>query len=393
MLTPEMVHLGRATEALAAYEKSIEINTTLAQADPGVIEYRKDLSDALNGLAILHQQERNMAAAVATYRRAIETAESLFRENPQSTELALGLAFMLNNFGILHRREGRPAEALDALQRAVQIKEKLVQDHPTRAMFQASLAKSYSSLGTLQSSSGNPAQGVVVLSKAVEMQERLRKTQPANIETKAELALFLNNLALVLRKNGQTPDALANQQRAIAINRELVEKQPANVAYCSELMKCWVNLAVLQREVNSHQEAASSFLASVDAATAFLRAMPRYKTIQLLLRDAQWNRTVREARGLVDLAPQQAVVLRRQAAVHALVAAAAIRDGSLDDSVREPILRDETAIAVSLLQQAHKAGYFSEAQRVQDLQDDADLAAIRDREEFRDFTSTLKERK
>jgi hypothetical protein len=78
--------------------------------------------------------------------------------------------------------------------------------------------------------------------------------------------------------------------------------------------------------------------------------------------------------------------------IHALNAASAARDATRPLPERDQRAEGYAKQAVALLKRAAAAGFFRDAKHVTHLDGDADLSALRDRDDFRAFRKSLDKR-
>jgi tetratricopeptide (TPR) repeat protein len=93
----------------------------MAREHPGVVQYQIDLALGLGGLGNALQKTGQAADAVAAYQKGIDVREKLFKANPDDPENGVALGELLKSLGITEQERGRPAEAPKAFRRALEL--------------------------------------------------------------------------------------------------------------------------------------------------------------------------------------------------------------------------------------------------------------------------------
>ncbi len=155
----DLAHQGRLAEAIAHYQKALEINPDFAEADNNL------------GTALLNQGKLEEAAEY--YHRAIE-------HDPDFAEAH-------NNLGLVLTKQGRPAEAIEEYRKAIEL-------NLDRSEF-------YNNLGNLLSTKGQT-------SEAIEQFQIALKVEPDNTKVRY-------NLANILTAQGRWDEAIEQYQQAL----------------------------------------------------------------------------------------------------------------------------------------------------------------------------------
>jgi tetratricopeptide (TPR) repeat protein len=153
---------GQVEEAMALYEKAVEINPRFAKAHNNL------------GLALFQQGE--IDEAMVHYRKALEI-------NPDFAEAR-------NNFGLALLQEKQPDEAMTQFQQSLEI-------NPGNA-------EAHINLGIALAQEGRSDEAILHFQKAVEI-------SPKN-------ARAYNNLGIALFQKGQVDEAILNYEKALKIN-------------------------------------------------------------------------------------------------------------------------------------------------------------------------------
>jgi len=187
---------GRLDEAIASYQRALEINPNLAVAlynlgivyeaqgrlDEVIARYQRALeinpnhAVAWNNLGIAYEAQGRLDEAIACYQRALEI-------NPN-------YAVALYNLGIVYKAQGRLDEAIARYQRALEI-------NPNYAVAWNNLGIAYKAQGRLD--------------KAIASYQRALEINP-------NYAVAWNNIGIVYKAQGRLDEAIARYQRALEIS-------------------------------------------------------------------------------------------------------------------------------------------------------------------------------
>jgi protein O-mannosyl-transferase len=162
-----LYHQGRVEEAIAHFQKALEIQPKYAQAHHHL------------GCALL--AHGRVDEALAHFRKALE-----LRPNHAETH---------NNLGVVLRQQGQLENATAHFQKALELR--------------PDYAEAHNNFGLALRRQGQPENAIAHFQKALEL-------RPNNAEAH-------NNLGVALRQQGQLADAMAHFQKAIAIQPDLAD--------------------------------------------------------------------------------------------------------------------------------------------------------------------------
>jgi tetratricopeptide (TPR) repeat protein len=424
--------LGERSEAVSGYREAIRLSERLATDFPAVPEYRQDLAMSHNNLGLLLADLGKRTEAEAAYRQALALREKLAADFPAVPEYRQGLAHIHNNLANLLNRPGKLPEAEAAYRQALSLQEHLAADFPAVPAYRQDLAMSHNNLGFLLADLGKPAQAEAAYRQALALKEKLAADFPAVPKYRLELAASHNNLAALLADWGKPAQAEAALRQALAIEEKLAADFPAVPEYRQRWAASCTNYGTLLYTQKRAQDGLEWFARAISLLQANLAAGAPTLTDRQFLRNAHQGRAValmalhRYAEAVadwdraieLDRGPQRpAMRLQRALALahggdHAKAVAEA---GALtrDDNTSGDTLYDAACVyglsahavkddaqrqeqyagqAVALLRRARAAGFFNAAAQVEHVQKDDDLAALRDRADFRQFVADLQKR-
>jgi hypothetical protein len=114
---------GKLIEAEAEHRQALAIRRRLAEVEPGVPDWRRNVGRSLNNLGDMATGAGHFDAAIAKFRESVEIHERLVRDHSTVTDYSSGLAFALTGLGRAAHRAGRPADAVKPLRRAASLRE------------------------------------------------------------------------------------------------------------------------------------------------------------------------------------------------------------------------------------------------------------------------------
>jgi tetratricopeptide (TPR) repeat protein len=275
----------------------------------------------------------NRDSALVNFQHALAIWEKLVAENPTVTSYQSGLATNDNNLGILRLETGDREAALEIFQHSLAIREKLATDHPDVVGYQVDLGSACCNLGNLISSGGDFEEALVWFARAAQTLQRVVDRDDRLTTARA----FLGN---------------THWGRASALGK---------LSRYSEAAEDWQRAA----ELNDGREQTALQRSRVDA----------------LARAGDHVRAAAEAGDLAAIEALPANTVYNLACVLSLCAAAVKDDTALADRYG--------ARALELLARARALGFFNAAANVEHLATDADLNALRERDDFRKFVEGL----
>jgi PAS domain-containing protein len=218
-------HVLETGEALTAFRKASAIQEELADANPAVIEFQRDLARSYRALGVMSSGARNLQEQIAWYQTALAIDQKLADANPAVIEFQLAVAKDHGNIASRFLTMGKPEEALEAYRKTFAIIQKLADANP--AVTESLLARN-PTLNGFQN---------FFRSKALVLLAGLGNDAKAGV-TKAEAAAFADQAVAALRNaidaGGNEPSALKEPDFDPLRGREDFQKLVAELAKMAE---------------------------------------------------------------------------------------------------------------------------------------------------------------
>jgi serine/threonine protein kinase/tetratricopeptide (TPR) repeat protein len=397
--------IGSPAEADDRFRPAIADWDALLATRPGDADYREELALTLNGRAsVLLRLEGRRDEALAADRRALELIEAALADDPASVARRHAMGLILLNIAQIRADRGQPREAIEALGRVLEIEGRLAAEDAGSLSPQILRARALGLMGRLQAEQADgagPAQASY--QQAIEILEAVTRDHPELAEEANLLALDLSDLSVAQQMAGKLDSALRSSRRAIEVFERLDRQYPGVLSYQEALAQAYNLLSDLHRRRGEPAES----LALAEKARPLLERLvaqhPRDIYCRIDLSKSHNNigrmqqqsgdpaealRSFRRAvdllEGLPDLDPRNSYNLACNLSLCIPLIGAKPGTQGVDDEealtkgdqVRRKVYGDR---AIEVLRRAVRGGFLN----AEILQSDPDLAALRDREDFR----------
>jgi tetratricopeptide (TPR) repeat protein len=226
---------GENKAALAVFEEERDLAEQL-EAEHPADAVRSVLGKTYHNMGLVIEKREE---ALTAYRKAVAIQVKLAEANPAVTEFQRDLANHHENIGSLLTHLGQPVEALQARQKALAIRQKLADANPTVTQFQLDLAGSHYSIAILLPKMGNPADALPPLRQALAIQQKVAGANPAVNAFQHVLAITHGMMGVLLSRTGKPEDALLAFDKALPILQELTDANPATSGF--QIARAWVH--------------------------------------------------------------------------------------------------------------------------------------------------------
>jgi serine/threonine-protein kinase len=376
--------------ARKAYEKALDLAAKLAQTHPEVPAYQNALATTHNSLGVLLQDQGKREEALKEFRQARDLQSKLVKARPEVPEYQQDLASTHNNRGLLLAELGQREQALTEYQQARDIRSQLVKDHPEVLEYQGDLARTHNNLGVLLRDLGKREQALTEYQQAHDIQRKLVKAHPDAPAYHVSRAGTCCNLGNLLRDSGKARESLEYYAKAVKWLQAVRQRQPEDAQARLFLRNSHWGRASALNVLGRHREAADDWGQAVRLETGPNRSFLRLKRADSRARAGDYRRSAAEADDLGSDLALPGATLYELACIQALNAASAGRDASRPLPERDKRSEEYARQAVALLKRSAATGFFRDPAKIAHLDKDEDLAALRDRDDYKPFRAGLK---
>jgi serine/threonine protein kinase len=366
-------------QAEEAYQRALGLLQKLADELPGDPEYRRRMAETYNALVLLRKNQGRLAEAEAVQREALKLLEKLVADYQDVPTYQLELGNIQVNLGHCLREQRKPADALLWYERGIARLGPMAKQHGrgltgdnARRFLRNGLWGRAAALDDLK----RPEEALNDWARAVELSPPAER--PLVQREQAGKHVSYANL---LRREQRPADALPWYDRALAILGPLDKEQGAADLTTRRFLRNahWGEARALD-ELKRHAEALPHWDRAVELWPPDQRSLVAIERAESKARAGKVAEAVADAQALTRDRGVSGETLYNAACIYGLAAAAA----------PEPGERDAYAVqAVALLRRAQAAGYFKDRAHTANMKQDADLDALRSREDFKKFVAEL----
>jgi serine/threonine-protein kinase len=378
---------GDHRKALDLFLDAARVQREAAARSPAVATYRAHLAKTLNNAGLTWRDLARPSEEKAAFEEARDLLRALAAADPDVPEYASDLARTLRNLADVLGRLGQPKDALQACEEACRVQRRLATDHPDLPGYQADLARTLvMDLGNRLLAQGRRDDAREGFEEALRLLRKLTGDSPGNARHRTWLAMGHLNLARVLREQGRLADADPHAAAGVGQLQALLNEGKADEVRGMMHTACRLRAHILG-ERGDHEGALAAWERALGHAPAELRAFYRLLRAAALARGGDHARAAAEADAVARARPAAGEERYALAVAYALASVAAGRDPALPLPVREQRGAAWAARAVAHLAQAE--GHFRRKANRQRLDADADLSALRGRDDYRAFRAAL----
>jgi serine/threonine protein kinase/tetratricopeptide (TPR) repeat protein len=410
--------LGDSPGARDYFQKQLDLIRPLAAAQPNDREMQRDLSVAYERLGEVNLDLDQPAAARDAFQKDLDIAQKLADGDPDNVQAQLDLAISSQRLGDMSLRQGDSRAAGDLYQKSLDIRKKQVDADPQNPLLGQDLTISYERMGTLSLQRGETAASRAWYQKSLDLRQKLVDADRSNAQLQRDLFVSHHKVGKAALRQGDMEAARKAFAHALEITQKLAEADADNVLAQRDLLVAHYQQGQCHEQDLAFAEAATCYGHSLDILGRLERA-GKLKGQPLYV---QWRREMEQAQAVCQAAPQAIadldfVLKQRPELVTPLLALrirALTRQGRLEEatataekghdlagkdanrlydaacgfalccSSKEPNAKS-AARAVAVLREAVEQGYKD----VGHIKADADLDALRDRDDFRDLLAQL----
>jgi serine/threonine protein kinase len=265
--------IGSKDDAVAHFNKAIDLYGELAHAHSDQPRFQSDLAICYNDLSNLYRISGRTSEAVTIQQKALVIRERLARDRRSGARYKNELAKSYGNLGVLHNEAGRVADALEASRQAREINARLAADLHPDLEFASDLGKHYNSPSTFridlalnllsmsyaQFGLGRFDDALKSREAAREVIELLARERPSDPEVQQLRANCYADIAVLLSQTGRPADALDVLHDARQILEELIRANPEVSNYQKQLAATYNNIGAQLSQMSRTDEAMPNF--------------------------------------------------------------------------------------------------------------------------------------
>ena len=378
--------VGRFQDAVAGLERSVQLLDAVGAKRPNDREVIREQIQSRTklGLFLWHTQKKP-DRALAELRRAVSDAERLVESDPKSVDARSDLAWCLHDLGSVHLENQQLDLALAAHRRAIEINRKLIEELPDDARRRITLAENLSNLGLIIIKR-DPDQAEAAYREAAGILEVVLRDRP-DVRCVTSLASVLNNWANLAAKRGRNELALERLVHGLTLVDDVLKREPGHTELRYNALNLHGSRANLYASLGRHAEAVADWDRVIEYNDVPEdRLAYRLSRIMALVKTPDYARGLAEAeelaRGQAGSKPLAGADLYNFACVFALASTAAKNDERLEPVEQTHRADSYAGSALVWLSRASNAGFFEDPMYCEHALRDADLASLRERDEF-----------
>ncbi|MCS7015601.1 MAG: protein kinase [Gemmatales bacterium] len=380
--------LGAYEPAQTAYKEAWNILNRLPADARQSPEY-KPLTYAVHAAtARLCQEHKKYAEAEAAWLQALSNAESLSKETNAQERWSGELASCHEHLATLYRHSRQLDKAESAYRNALTLWEKLHQQRVEEALYVLGMARCHQGLAALAEWRDQVPVAEQHYKQAVALLENLLARPSPSSDFSLLLAQVLTERAALYRDAGQVEQALADFHRAVELGHSLPNSDALSFEVAATLRDAYAGRAHTYMELRRYPDALRDWEDALAWDWERLPNLRAYRAI-CLARLGEIQRAVAETQRLSREHQKTGSLLYNLACVHAVLAETVSQDQKLTPSEQSRLRETHASQAVELLRQAADLGYFRSSSRLQYLQHDQDLDALRQRDDFKQLLEKL----
>jgi serine/threonine-protein kinase len=421
--------IGPKTEALAIYDKAIELRKKSQSQGPKDLQLQLDLVDHHLAVGTLQRQLGDHSSALKSSEEAYRILKEVSPQDPNK-EVQIKLATrtqiskvpvhtsdnldiltrffdVLNEIGAAHADAGQKQLALHYYVEAVYVQKTLVADHPNDpriGLFKQALARQWNRLGRVQGALGLNDEGLAYHEEARGTLTDLQRehTRYADeVDFQRELADSYESIGDLQAKMGHAGPAVESYRQALPTRERLARESPAVTDYQGDLARTYFAIGQLHARANETAAAQLSFQQAIERQRLLVATAPQVRqyahflgrlyqelarTYRQVNKPGEARATYEQARDLLEKLPSaDAEELHRLALVRA-GCSALIGGDKPGTTAAERAERNRLAdLAVDALRRAVTAGFKD----LEQLDTDRELDPLRAREDFKKLVQEL----
>jgi tetratricopeptide (TPR) repeat protein len=206
-------------EAVAAYQKAIEIRERLTRTDENNSQWQGDLSVVLMKVGDAFRSELNFDKARSVYARSLAIAERLTRRDSDVIEWARDVYVIHERMGDLLLSEDRLNDALAAYQNSLAIRSRIVARNHDNAGLQRDLGIIHEKIGDALLLLRRDSEALDSYQHSLEIRKRFAERDRGDIQWQRDLTVGYLKVGDALVALRRRDDAIASYRSGLAVAR------------------------------------------------------------------------------------------------------------------------------------------------------------------------------
>jgi eukaryotic-like serine/threonine-protein kinase len=233
---------GDLTQALDAYQQSLNLKKGLAEKAPTDSRLQSDLAAGYNLLGEALRAKGDSQAALAAYRQGLVFSQHLLQQDSANTEWRSNLANAYQGVGYVQESGGDLKAAFDAFEASLNIRRALAEQDKANGEWQRNLSAGYNRVGDVLYERGQFRESLDAYEQGLKIIKRLVDQDKSNVPWQNDLSVSYENIAYLLKDQGKLADALESFQLGLNIRRALVDQDKSNTVWQRNLSISYSNL-------------------------------------------------------------------------------------------------------------------------------------------------------
>jgi len=203
----------------------------LVAADPGNVEWQRDLSVSQDRVGNVLLALGDLAGALVSYRDSLAVRQRLVAADPGNTEWQQYLGVSHNKVGDVLIAQGDLVGALISYREDQAVMQRLAVVDPGNPGWQRDLSVSHINVGDVLRAQGDLARALVSYRESLAVCQRLAAADPINIGLQRNLGVIHDRIGDVLRAQGDLAGAQVSYRESLAVRQRLVAADPGNAGW------------------------------------------------------------------------------------------------------------------------------------------------------------------
>jgi serine/threonine protein kinase/tetratricopeptide (TPR) repeat protein len=388
---------GHPKEAERDYGQAVNLFKQLAADFPARPDFRQELANCHNSRGILLYEMGRPQEAGEDFGQALSIRKQLVTDMPSRPDFRQDLAMSCNNQGNLLRADGRMAEAEKYHEQALDIRKQLAADFPSRPELRKDLARGHYNRAEMLAGTARPKEAEKDYDQALGLFKQLTADFPSRPEFRQQQAQTLDSRGAMLATAGRLKEAEKDFDEALSLYQQLAADSPNQPDLRNYLAGTCLNLARLHKDQGDWLAAKRLLLEGRPHHMAALLAKPRHPEYRQFYRGhlglltevhaglLEPEDAVRTAEACRDLGWDAPTDTYDAARFLSLCIPIVAKHAKPDDKQRKEAAQFYGDAAIKLLREAVNKGYKDVAH----MKKDADLAPLRQRQDFQRLVAEL----